>query len=986
MIMKCIEIVWIVSLLFVFSKPASGQPVGSYDHFRKGFEVPPASAQPIVYHWWLGGNVDTLRLREEITAFKNAGISGFTIFEIGSPDTVLVKAGPAFLSDESLASIRFAVKEAGRLGLEVGLNTASSWNAGGSWIPPKHAAKSIYHTKIHFQAGKAQQVKIPFPVIPEKDAWGKSRLIQFGPDGKPVFREEIALLAVPVSGSGAYSDTARIIEISQFFDPEKDLLQWKAPAGEWEIWRFVCSNSGENLILPSKHSAGPIMDHYDAEATGFHFNYIIGRLKSAMGDLRHTALKSLYMASYEAKGFTWTTTLPQVFRELNGYGPEKLLPLLFVDSLYPEAVKAKFRADFQRTLSELMITNFYKKSKEICNSHGLKNNCEAGGPGLPLHNVPVEPLKALGSLDIPRGEFWINHSRWNEQGMDILRVVKEVSAASNIYGRGIVEMEAFTTFQHWQEGPFEMKPAGDRAFSEGMNKVVVHGATHNPSGTGYPGIVYGAGTHYNDKRVWWPKVKPFNEYLARISWILREADFTADILYYYGDTIPNYGGHKNSRFTPGAGYEYELINTEKLMTLIVKDNQLLIPNTGATFKILVLAREREINPEVLMKLQDLLKGGAVIAGVKPSGVQSRPGSISGKEAVGLLNSLWEAYQPGILPGKHRKVLSGISAVDLLRLMNVPPDCSYPGSDLFTLDYTHYAKAGLDFYFVRNTTGKWVSEDIRFRQQNKTPEIWDPVSGSIVPVSLYRQDETHISLPLTLAPYGSIFLVFRQGNLSPASVTISGSGTYPPALSYVNGGIILWDQGDFTITSAGKTASVTNLVKESILNGPWEVFFPKGWGAPESAVFPALTSWTDSPEERIKYFSGIARYEKNFIHDINSVSEDGYKMFLDLGDLSHVAEVWLNGRPLGILWAKPYRLEITGSIKPGLNKLVVEVANTWSNRLAGDAITGSRYTSTNIKVTDIDGALDVRLPWAKVPLIRSGLFGPVTIQSVKPVRY
>src|SRR5690606_9688431 len=102
---------------------------------------------------------------------------------------------------------------------------------------------------------------------------------------------------------------------------------------------------------------------------------------------------------------------------------------------------AQFKADFQKVLSELMLQNFYIKSKDICNQYGLKNNSEAGGPGLPVHNVPVDPLKALGAgLDITRGEFWINHSRYNEQGIDILRVVKEVSSASHIYGNNIVEM------------------------------------------------------------------------------------------------------------------------------------------------------------------------------------------------------------------------------------------------------------------------------------------------------------------------------------------------------------------------------------------------------------------------------------------------------------------------------------------------------------------------------------------------------------------
>ena len=73
----------------------------SYHFMKQGFQSPPAYTHPIVYHWWLGGYVDTLRLKEEIMSLKNAGISGFTIVEIGSRDTAFVKQGPAFLSDKS---------------------------------------------------------------------------------------------------------------------------------------------------------------------------------------------------------------------------------------------------------------------------------------------------------------------------------------------------------------------------------------------------------------------------------------------------------------------------------------------------------------------------------------------------------------------------------------------------------------------------------------------------------------------------------------------------------------------------------------------------------------------------------------------------------------------------------------------------------------------------------------------------------------------
>lgn len=980
--MKSLFFILVAFLSFFQFQPASvyAQNGNTYLTLSNGFKSPPPQAHPNVYHWWLGGNVDTVRLKEELLSFKKAGIAGFTIFEIGSRDTVYVKQGPAFLSEKSLASIKFAVEQAGKLGLTVGLNTASSWNAGGTWITPEHAAKSIYQSKIKITGNSGQKNKIPFPEIPKKDPWGKTRLIEYRRDGRPVYSQEIAVLAVPVRVN-ARLDTSDVINVSQYFDPKTEMLSWKAPAGDWEIQRFVCSNSGENLVLPSEHSAGPIMDHYDADATEFHFNYIINRLQSVLGDLRNTALKSLYMASYEMKGFTWTPTLPTEFRKINGHDIDKLLPALFTENIYAPEVHANFRSDFQRTLSELMINNFYRKSKVICNANGLKNNSEAGGPGLPLHNVPVEPIKALGSLDIPRGEFWINHDRFNEEGIDIIRVVKEVSAASHIYDRGIVEMEAFTSFQQWREGPFEMKPFGDRAFAEGMNKVVVHGSTHNPKGTGFPGIVYHAGTHYNDKRVWWPKIKPFNEYLARISYILQEADFVADVLYYYGDTIPNYGGHKNSRFTAGPGYDYEIVNTEILKEAIVRNRKLVLPRNNAQFDVLVLTDEQGINPEILLKVQEFAAKGIPVIGAKPekvSGLNADP------KMAGIINKLWTQSVPKYLPAKDGKVYSNVGSDHILELLKIDSDFGYPDDEFFVLDYIHYTKDDLDFYFIRNTTNEWISRNCTFRQSNQIPEIWDPVTGEITTVPVYEQEGTRVSLPLTLAPYGSTFVVFRDGKTQPRYTGI-GDAMHPPLVDFTDNGIYVWDEGDINLAAGDEHSTFRNLIGVQQIAGAWEVFFPKGWGAPERAIFNELDSWTESDVAAIKYFSGIATYKKTFQYPIHGDALAKKRIYLDLGDLSNVGEVWLNDRSLGITWAKPHRFDVTDVLKPGENTLVVEVASTWNNRLVGDAITGKGFTSTNITNTNVFGLNHMRLNWKEVPLLPSGLFGPVKLFTLAPVK-
>jgi len=999
----------IVSYFQLSNESAFCQKNNEYKLLKDGFKNPTGTARPKTYWWCLNGNIDTISAKQELLEMKKAGIGGFDFFEIGVPkQDSMITGGPAFLSDASLKVIKFVVREAGKLDLEMGLNLSSSWNAGGSWTIPKNAGKSLYYSKIDIKGGNnVRSIKVPFPDISFAKAsliggTGKS-MIRFQSNGRPEYYEEVAILAIPANMMKKNLDTANIINVTRFFDPSKDILNWNVPSGDWKILRYVCSNSGQQLVLPSPLSAGLTIDHFDSIAVKEHLMYVINRLKPVLGDFRKTALKSLYLASYEARGFVWTSTLPNEFKKLNGYDIYKFLPSFFDKELYSREIANKVQIDFKKTLSELMINNLYKKSKEVCNRFGLKINCEAGGPGYPLYNGPAEPLKALGTIDIPRGEFWVNHYRkyrdknvedsTKRDSIDILRVVKEVSAASHIYQRGIVEEESFTSFQHWQEGPFDIKPMGDRAFCEGMNRVVFHGFSHNPTGTGYPGIVYGAGTHFNTKRVWWPKVKPFIDYISRNSFIFQKTDYTADVLYYYGDKVPNSTTPKNTHFTVGPGYDYEIVNTEILLTgLTVKNGKLVLSN-GATFSLLALDREEEINPIVLNKLNELAKQGAMIVGLKPHKIGDLKNQVNtGKNGEDMISELWSTVNESssVELNKKGKIYAGIKPVEMLRLLGVSPDFYYSDNNSFLLDFIHYKKSDMDFYFIVNTSDQWISRECGFRQQSKIPEIWDPLTGNILPVSVYNQQDKNIKIPITLAPYGSYFVVFKKGN-SPASyTTVTASGSNPPLMEFTQDGILFLHEGTMELKSTTGSKQVNNSQKTQVIDGEWKVSFTKGWGAPDSVVLKGLSSWTANTDEGIKYYSGIGTYHKIFQFTKGTTFSNSERIFLDLGNVSKVAELWLNDRTMGITWAKPYKYDITKYIKNGKNILTIEVANTWSNRLTGDALTGEKYTNTNILTTIIPGANiwgsdQTRLPWAKVPLIQSGLLGPVTIQTVQLVR-
>jgi hypothetical protein len=138
------------------------------------------------------------------------------------------------------------------------------------------------------------------------------------------------------------------------------------------------------------------------------------------------------------------------------------------------------------------------------------------------------------------------------------------------------------------------------------------------------------------------------------------------------------------------------------------------------------------------------------------------------------------------------------------------------------------------------------------------------------------------------------------------------------------------------TAAGRTlkAEVPALPNPIEIGGPWELGFPKGWGAPEHVTLERLISWTDHPNPGVKYFSGTATYRRQFEVPREMLARN-LSLYLDLGRVSVIAQAKLNGRDLGILWKPPFRADITDFLHAGANELLVSVVNLWPNRLIGD---------------------------------------------------
>jgi hypothetical protein len=334
---------------------------------------------------------------------------------------------------------------------------------------------------------------------------------------------------------------------------------------------------------------------------------------------------------------------------------------------------------------------------------------------------------------------------------------------------------------------------------------------------------------------------------------------------------------------------------------------------------------------------------------------------------------------------------------VLASLDIGPDFDYESPlDDTDLDFIHRRTESDDIYFVRNKRDRWEQVEATFRVSGRVPELWDPASGRVTRQHVYRETADGTSVPLRLAPHGSIFVVFRTpvDDLGPLALeTASGEtdGTTPRQSTLEPAVVVERDgrQARLTVTRPGTyrvtdddgrsgDVHVASLPQPADLTGPWDVQFTDPFGDSHSATFDQLVPWAENARDEIRYFSGSARYRRSFELS-DAWLRDETRVQLDLGRLWAVGRVLVNGRPIGVLWKPPYRLDITGAIRPGTNELIVEVANTWSNRLAGDArlAGGERLTRTNVQNTG-------GRSWRDTPLLDSGLFGPVRVIAAKTV--
>lgn len=766
-------------------------------------------------------------------------------------------------------------------------------------------------------------------------------------------------------------------------------LKWEVPAGSWRIIRYVCAPTGQPLAIPSTNSNGLMLDHFSAAAQQSNLDYIFKKLLDVTGPLKNRSLKYLYGDSYEVNSAVWTPLLPEEFKKRNNYSLVKFLPILDGFGLAAENTVNRFQFDFTKTLSDLIIENHYQLARKICEQHGIGFCAEAGGPGQPIHNVPFEDLKALGALTIPRGEFWNKHPQ-----LEILQIVKGIASASHIYNQKYVEAESFTSVWLWQEGPDELKPLADRAMCEGLNRFVYHTFPHTPPESGFPGWVYNFGTLINTTNGWWPKSQGFHQYLARCSYLLQQGNFVGDVAFYYGDRAPNFVPAKHFIASLGLGFDYDVVNTDAILNKMkVRNGRVYLPH-GQYYEVLILPDEKNINPAVLKKLEQLVREGATIIGPKPEYSHSFYQQEDNDKLVkDIATKMWGTDKnKGVSENKYGKgkVVSGKTIKEVLKEKGIVPDFQfYSNRSTDTLDFIHRSTGKEEIYFIRNVKKETVNGIAEFRVKNLAPEIWNAETGEIIPVPAYTILTNSIQLPLSLGANGSCILVFRSvaknatiNNLATEGKKLNDISNSEPLISYSSKGITTSINGNWTWTINNKSFSKqVRLPSPLQLSGPWELRFEQGKNNVPVDTMPTLIPLNKSAKEKTKYFSGTVAYHHVFNLAKDQLQKDRL-LFLELGGVKEIAEVFVNGKEMGLSWHAPFQLDITDAAHEGDNYLVIEVVNTINNMLVGDAKQPEPYRRIKTNITKLSNAW--RQPFAEAPLLDAGLIGPVQIKFAQTI--
>jgi hypothetical protein len=151
----------------------------------RDFKNPPQTAKVNTWWHWVNGNISKEGITKDLESMKLQGISQATILNVGSWTPMeIVKPPVKFYTEEWFDMYKWALQEANRLGITIGVHNCDGWStSGGPWITPEQSMKQYVWTKTTIEGGKDITIQLEKPQV-LYNFYRDAAVVAFPVDGK----------------------------------------------------------------------------------------------------------------------------------------------------------------------------------------------------------------------------------------------------------------------------------------------------------------------------------------------------------------------------------------------------------------------------------------------------------------------------------------------------------------------------------------------------------------------------------------------------------------------------------------------------------------------------------------------------------------------------------------------------------------------------------------------------------------------------------
>ncbi len=816
---------------------------------------------------WLHGEPKE-RLREEILAIKNSGISEFCAES---------RPYEKFCQDEWWDDFAFILETARELGMRV-------WLLDDQKFPTGYANGYLEKEEnAHLRKRLVRELQI--------DAIGPMRGAKLFVGGRVRDDERILqVVAYRYADSNEGLDSSSVVDLTHTLSDK--MVYWDIPDGNWRVCVMVESApydyQNERIFyyidMLNPDSCHAMIDaiyqpHYEHFSKYFG-NTFAGFFSDEPGFLNvcYTYYNKLGMIN---SPYPWREDLPSLIAQSAGID-EKIVRLNMC-ALWEDLgeITSLIRAHYMEVITKLYSENF---------SYMLGNWCRERGVMYIGH--VIEDMGAHTRLGYGSGHFFRALDGQDMAGIDIVltqdipgvtnnahrslltdggkadpaffryTLPKLASSHSHIQPlkKGRAMCEIFGAFG-WAEGLPYMKGLADIMLASGVNYFVPHAFSPKEEDEDCPPHFYNGG-----KNIQYPLFKNLMEYMGRCSHALSGGTHIADVAVFY-NAEGEWTGGKNQLFydtcrtlTQGL-IDFDIVPYDAIKDAKVENGRLQI--NGESYGALIIS-ESEILP------YDRLSAFARLSckGLPVIFTDSLPSKSAESVDISDILPCFEA-------------ISGSLIADNLRSRGLC-QLSGEGKGIDLLRFYHIRREGKDIYLFSN---EGIKNDID--ASILLPHCGDCMIYEPWENKLYRSDARDGVLKLNIEKGNMLFVIF--GDEIPSDIPYFKRALEREEID-MHFDISVKDEGEDSYRLIAKDSE------------PFDISAP----------------------DKMTSFSGEIKYEGVF------TSRDGFNT-IDFGEVGEVIELWLNGKYLGARINAPYKFDMSSALVQGENKIEAIVKSNLAHR-------------------------------------------------------